>query len=273
MFQDDPRDRNPSSSHDALHRGPLLLPLGEGKKFAAAIFGALAALLPTPTLAAAPKAVLWAWERPEDLRFAGTAVDVAAMTGFVVLSGDHVWARGRRFELHTVPGVRRIARVHVQIDPRHALAWSRALRDRTAGAVLAYAKAPGFDGVQIDFEVPASQHQVLLDLLADVRAGLPAKTSLSMTALASWCDTEDWLKEADVDEIVPMLFRMGPRGEALKARLAKGGDFADRRCRNAIGVSTDSMPAALPKGRRLYLFDPKSWTPAAFETALRKLGS
>jgi hypothetical protein len=232
----------------------------------------LTLLLATPALAA-PKPVLWAWERPEDLRFAGSSVDVAAMTGFVVLSGDHVWARGRRFVLHTALGARRIAMVHVQIDPRHTLVWSRALRDRTAGAVLAYAKSPGFDGVQVDFEVAASQHQALLDLLADVRAGLPAKTSLSMTALASWCDTEDWLKGADVDEIVPMLFRMGPRGEALRARLAHGGDFANPRCRTAIGVATDSLPGGLPAGRRIYLFDPKSWTSADYDAALRKLGS
>jgi hypothetical protein len=245
----------------------------QGKKRASVLALIVALLLPAPTLAAPPKPVLWAWERPEDLRFAGDRVEVAAMTGFVVLSGDQVWARGRRFVLRTAPGVRRAAMVHVQIDPKHALVWSRALRERAAAAILAYARAPGFDAVQVDFEVAASQHQVLLDVMADVRAGLPPGTSLSMTALASWCDTENWLDGVDVDEIVPMLFRMGPRGEALKARLAQGGDFADRRCRTAVGVATDSLPGGLPAGRRLYLFDPKSWSAADYDAAIRKLGS
>jgi hypothetical protein len=47
---------------------------------------------------------------------------------------------------------------------------------------------------------------VLLDVLRAVRATLPAGRELSMTALASWYDTERWLGAAPVDEVVPMLF-------------------------------------------------------------------
>jgi hypothetical protein len=69
---------------------------------------------------------------------------------------------------------------------------------------------------------------VLLDVLRAVRATLPAGRELSMTALASWCDTERWLGTAPVDEVVPMLFRMGPVGENPKRRLAEGGDSCQR---------------------------------------------
>jgi hypothetical protein len=233
------------------------------------LIAALAAFaLPAPAKAT-PTLVLWAWERPEDLRAAGPRVEVAAVEGFVELSGDSLWARGRRFPLLTAPGARRIAVVHVQIDPAKPLVWTPALRARTAATVLAYARTPGFQSVQIDFEVRASERQVLLDVVHDVRTGLP-NTHLSMNALASWCETETWLGQASVDEIVPMVFRMGQGGDALKARLAAGGDFANPRCRTAIGISTDTPLVRIPAGRRVYVFNPRSWTPGDIAAVLKR---
>ena len=52
----------------------------------------------------------------------------------------------------------------------------------------------------------------MLDPLAEIRRALPLHTRLSMTALASWCDTESCLDDAPVDETVPMLIRMGRGG-------------------------------------------------------------
>jgi hypothetical protein len=220
---------------------------------------------------AKPVFVLWAWERPEDVSSASPGVEVAAVEGFVELSGDGLWARARRFPLRTAPGARRIAVIHVQINPARPLAWTGELRARTASAVLAYARRPGFAAVQIDFEVPASERQALLDLTHDVRAGLPASTPLSMNALASWCESETWIDSAPVDEIVPMVFRLGHGGERLKAKLEAGGDFADPRCRSAIGISTDAPLVRYPADRRVYLFNPHSWTPATIAAATKDI--
>jgi hypothetical protein len=212
--------------------------------------------------------ILWAWERPEDLRFAGPGAEIAVQTGFVELAGDGLRARGRRFPLKSAspPST---ALVHVQIDHERPLAWTPLLRARTSAAILHYAAAIRVRRVQLDFEVRASERAVLLDVIADVRRGLPSGTLLSMTALASWCDTEGWLERAPVDEIVPMLFRMTVGGEALRKRLAAGGDFRNPRCRTALGIATDSPIVRAPPGRRVYLFNPRSWTEADFERARR----
>lgn len=212
----------------------------------------------------APVLILWAWERPEDLRFAGQDVEVAVQTGFIELAGDGLEARGRRFPLRTA-GMPATALVHVQIDNARRLNWTPALRARTSAAIIHYARAvPGVRRVQLDFEVRASERSILLDVLHDVRRGLPRGILLSMTALASWCDAESWLAEAPVDEIVPMLFRMQAGGEDLKRRLAEGEDFGNARCRAALAVATDSPIARAPPGRRVYLFNPRSWTEREF---------
>jgi hypothetical protein len=203
--------------------------------------------------------VVWAWERPEDLRFVHGGAEVAVQSGFVVLSGAGVYARGRRFPLLMVDQPE-TAMVHVQIDHHLHLAWTAQQRRDLSQAVLHLADPVGAKRVQVDFEVRKSERPILLDLLVDLRRALPKDTSLSMTALASWCDAETWVESAPVDEIVPMLFRMGPGGEHLKAKLEAGGDFANPRCRSAFAISTDAPMTRAPSGRRVYLFSPRSWT-------------
>lgn len=206
-----------------------------------------------------PMPVLWAWERPEDLRFAGPDVAIAVLAGTITLSGERVLAEGRRQPLSARPDQRRIAVIHVELDRHVALAWSPALRDQAAAAALAFADDVAATGIQLDFEVRESERNVLLDLLAALRARLGPAGFLSMTALASWCDTEHWIAAAPVDEIVPMLFRMGPGGARLRQRLEAGGDFRETRCRSAVGIATDQPPARLPPGRRVYVYNPHRW--------------
>lgn len=109
----------------------------------------------------------------------------------------------------------------------------------------------------------------MLDVLGAVRAGLAPGTKLSMTALASWCDGEHWLAAAPVDEIVPMLFRMGRKAGRLRAKLEAGGDFAEARCRSALGISMDA-PVAFPAGRRVYVFNPRAWDAASLAALAQK---
>lgn len=217
----------------------------------------------TDTQAASrPDVVVWAWNRPEDLRFLPGDVAVAAYAGDVLLSGDRVRWQARRFPLRLPPGTRPQAVVHVQIAPG-GVHWSPVVRARTRDAVLRLAAQPGYRGLQIDFEVPASKRQLLVDLIGDVRKALPPGTFLSMTALASWCMTERWLGPLPVDEVVPMLFRMGQGGAGVTRRLAEGGDFAEPACRRALALSSDAPLRAWPRPRIRYLFHPRSWTAAA----------
>lgn len=207
--------------------------------------------------------VVWAWERPEDLRFLPRDVEVAVQTGFVKIAGAGFVARGRRFPLR-VNASPTTAVVHVQIDDRTPLRWTPLLRRRVAAAVLHFARTVPTRRVQIDFEVRRSQRAILTDLIGDVRRALPRDVELSMTALASWCQ-EDWLHTLPVDEVVPMLFRMGNGDRSIRAAITQGGDWHDAACRHALAVAVDTPIADGPAGRRIYLFDSRSWTKADFD--------
>ena len=220
------------------------------------------AMLAAAPAGAQPARIVWAWERPETLDTLPPDIGIAAVVGFIRVRGDAVVVqRGRRFPLVMAPDrPPPIAVVHIELDQSRPLVWSPALAGQVVGAALSFVR--GAPQVQVDMEVRTSQRAALLDVLRGVRTGLPAGTTLSMTALASWCEGETWLDAAPVDEIVPMLFRMGPGSVRLRSKLAAGGDFKHRRCRTAVGVATDT-PSVVPPGRRVYIFNPRPWDAAA----------
>jgi hypothetical protein len=239
---------------------------------AAVMIAALVTVAGDNVIMPRPAMVLWAWERPEDLRFAGPDIGVAVLAGSIMLSGQTVRVTGRRYPALTLPGQRIVGVVHIEIDRREPLVWSPSQREATVSRIFELADNPRFAEIQIDFEVRASERHVLLDVLRAVRATLPAWQELSMTALASWCDTERWLGSAPVEKVVPMLFRMGPTGENLKRRLVTGDDFGDHHCRTSLGIAVDTPPYRLPSGRQIYIFNPHSWNSEALGVILRDLG-
>ena len=108
-------------------------------------------------------------------------------------------------------------------------------------------------------------------LLVDVRGRLPASIPLSMTALASWCLDDDWVSGLPVDEVVPMLYRMGPDASDITAYLRNGGKFGPAMSRNSVGLSLDAQVAGLAAGKRVYLFSPHPWTADSVRDAVEQV--
>jgi hypothetical protein len=134
-----------------------------------------------------------------------------------------------------------------------------------AAAVAREAAKAALDvrALQVDFDARRSERAWYRDVLERLRAGLPAGLPLEITALTSWCQGDRWTNGLPVSDAVPMLFRMGP-GEGYD-----GGDFRNEMCRSSVGVSTDELPRAVPRGRRLFVFNPRPWTEEAYRGAVR----
>jgi hypothetical protein len=205
-----------------------------------------------------PSLVLWAWERPEDLRFMrsdDTAVAFLAET--IQLQDGEVHSRPRMQPLR-VPGNAKLVTV-VRIETNHA-DLNRAQALESAAAIAHTASLPRVVAVQVDFDATLSQRTFYRDLLVELRRQIGPQKPISITALASWCMDDDWLAGLPIDEAVPMLFRMGAGTNEVATRLASGRDFREPLCRGSLGVSTDERWASLPGGRRLYVFNPQPWT-------------
>jgi hypothetical protein len=220
------------------------------------------AAVPPDRLASLPRVWLWAWERPEDVRFAPRlGVGVAALDRTVRLRGADVVVAPRRQRLLLAPETPVIAVVRVEAD---AHASREADPARAADAIAAAAGRPGIQALQIDFDATRSQRELYRVLVQEVRRRLPAGLPLSLTALASWCAGDRWLDELPIDEAVPMLFEMGPDRVLIASHVRQDAPFGDGRCGTAIGVSTREPLGRVPRAARAYVFGYAPWT---FETA------
>jgi len=156
----------------------------------------------------------------------------------------------------------------VRIESDGTAELSLEQRTRTVAEISELSHQKNIVGVQIDFDAKQSERVFYRDLILDLRRNWPADVGLSITALASWCISDTWIKDLPVDEAVPMLFRMGADNNQIRMHLKSGGDFNLDLCRNSIGISTDELIDDLPIGRRIYIFNTQSWTQQSVNKAL-----
>jgi len=215
-----------------------------------------------------PRVILWAWERPTDLRYINPRdVGVAFLAKTIRLQGQVVTVRPRLQPLNLPQGAGVIAVARVETDVIKKAALFGQQREQLAAAIAEMAHLPRVSQIQIDFDATESERQFYRDVIFNVRGRLPAHVGLSITALASWCTSDDWISDLPIDEAVPMLFRMGVEEKQFSNRLESGEDFNAAPCRLSYGVSTDEPRTNLSRDRRLYVFNPDPWT----ETSVRAI--
>jgi hypothetical protein len=218
----------------------------------------------------APSAVssqltLWAWERPEDLRFlAGGPVRVAFLERTVTLRPGQLSVQRRHQPLRVAPDTRLTAVVRIEAG---GVSSPVDRAGEVAREIADSAGLPRVEMVQIDFDARESDRPFYAALLRETRARLPRSTRLSMTALASWCADDPWIDATTVDEIVPMLFQMGPDARHVVTRLREDGRWRVNACNGAAGISTDEKWRGLPASRSVYVFNPRPWQASDLDTA------
>jgi hypothetical protein len=193
--------------------------------------------------------------------------EAALLVESLVLRADGVERGGRRQPLALPAGVRIVPVVHVEA----AQDAPDQLTATQLGAILAAVhrhasvatSTQGAGLFQLDFEAPLRQREAYRALVARIRAALPAQVRLSVTALAHWCTQGDWLDRLPVDEVVPMLYRLGSHAADWQDRFATGAPALAQRCRGpALGFSTNDppSPALLARAARPYWFDESVWS-------------
>jgi hypothetical protein len=208
-----------------------------------------------------PRVILWAWERPTDLRFINPKeAGVAFLARTIRLHTGDVEVRPRLQPLNLPEAASVMAVARVETDAVRKPELSAMQREQLARAIADMVKLPNVSHLQIDFDATKSERAFYRDVIFDVRARLPSTVGLSITALASWCTYDDWLSDLPIDEAVPMLFRMAGDGKQIARRLDAGEDFGSQQCRHSYGVSTDEPRSGLSLTRRLYVFNPDAWT-------------
>jgi hypothetical protein len=214
--------------------------------------------------------VLWAWERPVQLGFLRPGdASVAGLLATIRISDSGISVIGRRQPLAAAPGVDWVPVARIEV----ASGTTKDLLETHADALVEILVdlARGASSLQLDFDARRWARPFYTRLLWKLRRALPSATRLSITALASWCFGDPWLKGVPIDEAVPMLFRMGPEGPSIRSRLARGEDFPAEVCRAAYGISTDETIPPLRSDRRVYVFSSRPWSAEAYAGVRHRL--
>ncbi len=210
-----------------------------------------------------PQKILWAWERPEDLRFLDpNEFGVAFLAQTVFLEKDTVAPKPRRQPLEVAPGTYMIA--VTRIEPAKGTferpQFDAEMRGKLISIILSTLDLPNVKAVQIDFDATVSERGFYHAMMLDLRARLPENVPLTMTALASWCVEGTWLSDMPVAEAVPMVFQMGADSEKIKNYLKSGNDWAEPLCRGSYGISlAEGRFEGMRTGRRSYFFSNAAW--------------
>jgi len=213
---------------------------------------------------------LWAWDRPEDLRWLPQGTGVAYFAVQFDASDAAFKPTWRRAVLLVAANTPLMPVLHIQsLHTSHPAVLNGdavALWSSNLAEAIRHLNA---QAVQIDFEARASQQAFYHEVLTALRRKLPTTVQLSITALASWCGNDAWLVSLPVDEVVPMYFRMGPSERTLWRRRMMAPANLPPICRRAAGISIDEWDALqkdtgaislmLSDRRRFYLFAPHPW--------------
>lgn len=215
-----------------------------------------------------PSITLWVWERRQDLsridsqRFAVAYLD---QTITLALSPQR---QPRRSPVLFPPQAARIPVTRIETAP-HAVLDPQA-RNQIVEWLLLSARQTGIAALQVDFDATASQRDFYRDLLRDLRRQMPPHVPLSITALASWCSFDDWLRGLPIDEAVPMMFRMEPDRKRAPGSL-DAFQIREPLCAGSFGVSTGEPWPSQLQGKRLYVFPDHGWTPESLASLQHKL--
>lgn len=218
-----------------------------------------------------PHTMLWAWERPENLKFINPKKEgVAFFLRRFRLTGDDLIVIPRSQILRLAPETKTIAVARIDISAQSPPSLSTQQREKLAKQLLKLTSLPQIKGLQIDFDARLTERKFYEQLLSDLRSSLPPGYFLSMTALASWGISDNWINKLPVDEIVVMLFDMGAETESIQRLAQQGNPFTIPPDKLSLGFSSrqvnlaqilkKSSPRLLRTCQRVYIFSPKSWT-------------
>jgi hypothetical protein len=241
--------------------------------------------LPAPTTAAVsrlPNIVLWAWQRPEDLSSIDpTKFGVAYLACHVRLTGDTVEYHWRDQKLSVPPKACLVPVLRIDTDAKCLPSFNEAQLEQVSRVVKNIAALPQTVQVQIDFDALVSERKFYRQLLNRLSSMTPLQIPISITALASWCLFDDWIKDLPVSEMVPMMFSLGQERNNILFYFRSGEDFRVPTCCQSLGLSLEDkeinqLMIPLMQRRnirvRVYVFTKTAWTKEKIDAISALLG-
>lgn len=221
-----------------------------------------------------PKITLWVWERPENLYFLDHEdIKVAYLSASINLSekGIEYVPRQQPLRVNTKQVVTSVVRINDFSNGK--LATSSSIPKIKQGILKACLEKSTVLNCQMDFDATESQHNFYLELLRETRKKLPSEMKLSITALFSWCYGDDWLRDAPLDDIVPMYYRLGKDEKLISNSLENSKIELFEYCSKSIGLADDEPwpPEKYLFNKEIYIFANQAYTQDRWKNIIKRV--
>lgn len=186
--------------------------------------------------------IFWVWHDSDaPALLAGQELAVLQQHFVFDKTGTHL--RQRMKPLHLRPGTRVTPVVHAQLANGDLPLLGQPQAKTLLKAVLQASQKSSSGWVQFDFEAPRQQRTFYLELVQQMRAQLPAHIKLSVSALASWCFEDEFMRQIAADEVVPMLFALGQPASTMHSQFLLQTPRLATACKQqAIGFARQEAP-------------------------------
>jgi hypothetical protein len=214
-----------------------------------------------------PRLIFWTWEKSEDLRFLDPKTEgVAFLASSVELLPDATHVQSRVEALDLPSGIQRIAVVRIYSHPDRPASLSAGQLNEALQTLIAATKLSNVSALQISYDARSSERAFYTKLLTELRRQLGPAYPISITAPASWCISDRWMRDLPVNEAVPMLFSMGQEEAVIRQYLSSTNTFPEALCRGSLGISTSEWwPDPIRSRTRVYVFNQAPWTRESVE--------
>lgn len=224
--------------------------------------------------------VIWSWREDDHLDFLAAKTNRVAYHAKTIMLGESgagiSYARKNlkhQIANYSIP----VYRIEKAFPDKPASKSS--FNDALSIIKVSY-EAGRFREIQIDFDCPAQDRQAYLNFLSSLKSSLSDRTTLSITALASWCFTDRWLKDCAGDESVGMFFSMGSGSAKILQELKKTGADSGAPGFKSVGISlgqgtTNKLlreSGVFKRAHRIFLFSPLAWTKSKYNALTAEVG-
>lgn len=222
---------------------------------------------------------IWAWDRFDDLSFLKDDTSVTSYAGTFYLRDNRSIFKARTKDLVCPKETLRFPSFRIEsvskIDPEYEDSAIEGICQTIKQYFRAHSECQRM--VQIDFDATQSERELYKRLLAKLRQTLlssqnTSDVKISITALASWCLKDKWMQNLDVDEIVIMLFSLGPDKEDILTLLKDNNLDTGNKASTAIGISANEpqtnealkILGIINDASKVYIFQSLPWTKNRF---------
>jgi len=222
---------------------------------------------------------IWAWDRFDDLSFLKDDTSVTSYAGTFYLRDNRSLFDPRKKELVCPKDTLRMPSFRIEsvskIEPDYEESAIAGICETIKQYLRNHNECQKM--VQIDFDASQSEREFYKKLLVELRKTLKTNqntsdTKISITALTSWCLKDKWMQSLDVDEIVIMLFSLGPDKEEILTSLKDNNLDTGNKASTAIGISANEpntnealkILGILNDAQKVYIFQSLPWTKNRF---------